>query len=78
MSWMNDDDHHHYGEDYGPPRRSRGTGCVCGPDLPGSCPGQSNCPYANEDEHEEEEDPDPGEDDGDHASALASIYGPEE
>lgn len=33
-------------DEYTLPRRHRG--CACGNDLPGMCPGQSNCPYAGD------------------------------
>lgn len=29
---------------------SRLLRCVCGPDLPGQCPGQSSCPHASDGE----------------------------
>ena len=39
-----DDDYDFYDE---PSPRRRSGGCVCGYDLPGTCPGQACCLYAN-------------------------------
>lgn len=39
-------------DEYALPRRARG--CACGHDLPGRCPGPSNCPY-NADEPSDED-----------------------
>jgi hypothetical protein len=65
-----DDDHHHYGEDYGPPERSRR--CVCTDDMSpkGGCPGPDVCQYGNDQEKKEEEeneDDEPPED-------MARLY----
>jgi hypothetical protein len=35
-------------------RLLRLTRCQCGNDLPGRCPGPSNCPYADVEEDEDE------------------------
>jgi hypothetical protein len=38
--------------------RRRGNGCVCGTDLPGTCPGYYACPYSDAEPDELDDDPD--------------------
>ena len=34
----------------------RSRRCQCGPDLPGACPGPSNCPNVGRDDEEDDKD----------------------